>query len=1449
MKQKYLLLTMILFVFLFLFFTPSLALIPGDFGSGGGGPPDGVVNFEDLMIFAMAYGTTPADANWNEVCDIAGLGSTTPDGVIDFEDLMIFAMHYGERERVTWTVMVYLDGDNTLDYYAWDDLSEMESIGSSNEINIITQVDLYNSCSGTYRYFVTGAEQGSIYPLYPNDIVQTLPEQNMADPAVLNNFINWSINNYPADHYILILWDHGGGWREENIFTKGIIVDDTSNDFLTMAELVQGLENIEEPLDIIGFDACLMQMAEVYYEIGSSITTTSPPAYGIGSEESEWGDGWPYDLILADLINNPSMSESTLCETIVNDYISYCGSVGTLSALYFSPEITQSTEAVNAINSFAIALMNSAYQTEINLARSSAQSYSSADYKDFYDFAQIIKNSVLDCQSEAQTIMDLITTVVISEAHTGFSVDNSHGLSIYLPDSSGNYDSDYDTLLFAIDTQWDEFLKSGPNVVSDIEARAITYQGTSMEMFQAKMDKLVEEELIPDSFHLNELTPTTKGVIEHVIDVGWHSYPDATGYRVYRSVNGGSYSMVLEEPASGYTWYGFWDYDVSEGSTYAYYITAYGSGWETNPSQTVTIDTWLPPCSLISPTDESIITDPTPTFTWNPVGLTSSDFPYGSIASGNSDLYVYDYTGGEIAWWPFFYNDMTTSSITYNNDGQALPLQSGHAYYWESWGYGYDDSGHLIAMSWSEGWDFYYGNIVADVDADAVTYQGTSMEIFQAKMDKLIDEELIPDSFLLNELPSLTKGVTLHAIYVDWHSYPDATGYKVYRSVNGGSFSLIFQDEPTTSYTYYGFYDYDVSEGSSYAYYVTAYGSGWETDPSQTVTIDTWLPPCSLLSPTDESIITNPTPTFAWNPVGLTPADFPYGSIVSGYSWLNIWEHTNWDRVWDSYFNNLTTSSATYNQDGQATPLAAGNGYEWQIDSYGFDENGKLIAYSWSEYWDFYYGNIVADVDAYAITEQGISMEMFQAKMDKLVEEELIPDSLLLNELPPLTKGVTEHAIYVDWHSYPDATGYKVFRSVNGGSYSLKFQYEPTTGYNWYGFWDYDVLESNSYSYYVTAYGSGWETDPSQTVTVDTWLPPCSLISPTDQSIITNPTPTFTWNPVGALSFPYGSIYSGRSNLDVIEYTTWDWVWNPYFDDLTTSSATYNQDGQATPLIAGNGYEWQIDSFGYDENGKLIAYSWSEYWEFVYSGGANAGVTEVEAVAETYVSESMMMQYLTEIQTDWPGEGYIFNEPEPAKTEVNHNIWIMWKGFCEASGYGFKIYRSIDGGYFEVIFSGTVPIGYSWYGFTDNTVGPDSSYKYYVTAYSSDWESEPSSEVTIDTWLPPCSLISPTDGSLISNPNPAFDWDPVITDFPYGSLVFGRTCMLVYDDTISDFTWIVCTGDPNISTATYNQDGGALPLVNGHNYSWHCWNSGYDENWNRIAVSESIDWHFDYTGP
>jgi len=959
MKQKYLLLTILLFVFLFLFSTPSLALIPGDFGSTDNGPPDGVVDFEDLMIFALAYGSIPVDTNWNPDCDIASQGSPTPDGIIDFEDLMIFAMHYGEREGAAWTVMVYLDGDNNLYDFAWSDLGEMESVGSTNEVNIVVQLDSYSN-PGTYRYYVTSVEQGSTFPYYSADIVQTLPEQNMADPNVLSNFINWTTTNYPAERYLLVLWNHGGGWRDKDVLPKGIIWDDTSGDFMTMIELAQGLEGASEQIDIIGFDACLMQMAEVAYEIGSSLT--NPPNYGIASQELEWGYGWPYDDILSHLTLNPTINEATLCETIVNDYINYCGTPATLSAFQVTPEIANN--GLSAINNFANALMNSVYSSEIATARSSAQSYIYyPEYKDFYDFAQIIYNTVPDCQAQAQEIMNYVNEFIIAEAHTGTEVANSHGLSIFLPDNSGGYDSNYDSLRFAIDTQWDEFLLGTEGVVTDV--RAIP---TTRHLSMSKEGEIVylseEENELLQNYEIMEDDEGVKGEVINDILVLWDAYYGVDGYRAYRSVDGGDFVPIFEwqDPPVGSSGYAFYDSDILEGKTYSYYVTAYGPDWETNPSNivsiTITSQTFLPACSLISPTDGSTITETNPVFSWSPVGLDAPDLPYGQIYSGRTYFRIYDASTFETAW-SISFDNMTTSSVTYDQNGSASPLLPGHNYKWYVRTYGYDNNGNWVATSYSETWQFYYNGpaIVTGVWAYTITYQ-SSMSKLQYKIDQLVEEGKISYGYHLNELLPPQKGVVEHRIDIEWHSYPEATGYRVYRNVSETGYTLLDDWQPSYSYDWYGIWDIDVSDGTTYSYYVTAYGPDWETAPSQIITRDTFLPPCSLISPPDGSVVSESTPTFTWNPVGVT--SFPYDSISSGDSDLWVYDDTANEGAWWAWFNNMTTSTATYNQDGYADPLVAGHSYVWNSWGYGYDANDNLIAISESEDWGFdYEGGVI----------------------------------------------------------------------------------------------------------------------------------------------------------------------------------------------------------------------------------------------------------------------------------------------------------------------------------------------------------------------------------------------------------------------------------------------------------------------------------------------------------
>jgi hypothetical protein len=196
----------------------------------------------------------------------------------------------------------------------------------------------------------------------------------------------------------------------------------------------------------------------------------------------------------------------------------------------------------------------------------------------------------------------------------------------------------------------------------------------------------------------------------------------------------------------------------------------------------------------------------------------------------------------------------------------------------------------------------------------------------------------------------------------------------------------------------------------------------------------------------------------------------------------------------------------------------------------------------------------------------------------------------------PLEGVLYERYIQLQWDSYPGAIGYNIYRSVNQGEYSMVYQSTDI-------FCDHDVSVGNSYAYYVTAYGSGWETTPSEIIIRDTWLPCPSLISPGDGSTIINPNPTFTWNPAGISNFPYGSIYSG-SNAFLVHTVIFgdDPAWRIDFPDLTTSTATYDQNENALPLVTGNYYDFNTLAWGFDKSGTVIAQSCSTIRKFYYNG-------------------------------------------------------------------------------------------------------------------------------------------------------------------------------------------------------------------------------------------------------
>jgi len=331
-----------------------------------------------------------------------------------------------------WTFMVYMAADNNLEAAGVKDFLEMAAVGSSDDINILVQMDripgysdAYGDWTGCKRFRVTqGMTPTSATAL------EDLGEVNMGDPATLVDFINWGTSQYPADRYALILWDHGSGWQKRtfsrDLAFKAICSDDSDGHaMLYNREVRQALQTADVPVHLIGFDACLMGMVEVAYELRDA-----GPSVMVASEELEPGDGWPYDAILGQLAANPGWSVAQLGYAIVElYYASY--SEGTPMRTQSVIDLTKAASLAESVSGFADVIRDS-WETDRSAVATAARS-----------------------------VMDRIDLAVIHEKH-GDNHRGANGLAIYFPLNDYDYSAGYNgnTIQFPGDTLWDEFLEA-----------------------------------------------------------------------------------------------------------------------------------------------------------------------------------------------------------------------------------------------------------------------------------------------------------------------------------------------------------------------------------------------------------------------------------------------------------------------------------------------------------------------------------------------------------------------------------------------------------------------------------------------------------------------------------------------------------------------------------------------------------------------------------------------------------------------------------------------------------------------------------------------------------------------------------------------------------------------------------------------------------------------------
>jgi hypothetical protein len=176
------------------------------------------------------------------------------------------------------------------------------------------------------------------------------------------------------------------------------------------------------------------------------------------------------------------MTPSELGAQIVNDYISsYSSSLGITQS---AADLSLVEELATAIDSFAQAMTSATDDwNAIRTARSQAQEYYYDYYIDLYHFAQLVNQNTSISQvvrDAASSVMTAVDNVVIAEGHTA-SVGNSHGLSIYYPETTADYFSDYETdVLFTTDTHWDDFLSA--ILSSSAEGVTVTQSGDNFYM-------------------------------------------------------------------------------------------------------------------------------------------------------------------------------------------------------------------------------------------------------------------------------------------------------------------------------------------------------------------------------------------------------------------------------------------------------------------------------------------------------------------------------------------------------------------------------------------------------------------------------------------------------------------------------------------------------------------------------------------------------------------------------------------------------------------------------------------------------------------------------------------------------------------------------------------------------------------------------------------------------
>lgn len=427
-----------------------------------------------------------------------------------FYDIRAKKLTTHRQKKKIWTILVYIAGDNDLYKYAIRNLEQLQHVGSNEYLNIVVHFDFKQKGKKkeSKRFFV---EKNALLQ------IGEIPAGDSGDVDNLIGAADWAIKNYPSQYFGLVLWNHGTGPYDPDLFNynynkqlkpndffffdkenkkisinrnveffdilqnpqeRGICFDDTTRNYLSTKRLETALGEIcklrnNQLIDIIMMDACLMAGIEI------AETCSKHAKILAASEEVVLGPGYNYSTMLK-ILTKEKITPYDFAIHIVKTYQQTYGPISndfTQSAINLMA-LHEATELYSRIISLMIELHqhdkkeNFKKLLRISASKEMVTHFAEPSYIDLkhflenvmYNLNHYLKNKffeqkdyplINELKAAIQNFLQFYPKLIIANCK-GQYMPKASGLFIYFPTKrlERGYRND-----FATKTRWIQFLQ------------------------------------------------------------------------------------------------------------------------------------------------------------------------------------------------------------------------------------------------------------------------------------------------------------------------------------------------------------------------------------------------------------------------------------------------------------------------------------------------------------------------------------------------------------------------------------------------------------------------------------------------------------------------------------------------------------------------------------------------------------------------------------------------------------------------------------------------------------------------------------------------------------------------------------------------------------------------------------------------------------------------------